>query len=160
MADHTRMQISQGATIYHRIDADGDAPQHDVRTNEALARGLGSSADFLIEGDTNLTYVDNSQLVANSPIDELDAGAGGSSTACTAFIWIKNSGYTGADKLHKLAANTMLRIHFQNSADEYISLAPGESILFHTPGADLDAVNDYWASTSSGNIYAEIICAD
>jgi len=157
MANATRMQIAQSATIYHRMDLANDAAVHDTPTSEALAAGLGSSADFELDSDDNITYVDNSQLVTT--IDELDAGAGGSSTACTAFIWIKNSGFSDAAKTTALAATVYLKIHFQESANEYISLFPGESILFHNPGTALDAVNDYWATTSTGTIYAEVICA-
>ena len=156
MANATRMQIGQSATIYHRITASNDASVHDTATNEALASGLGSSADFELDSDDDITYVDNSQVV--STIDELDAGAGGSSTACTAFIWIKHSGFTSADKDTGTSNSTYLKIHFQEAANEYISLFPGESIMFHNPGTALDAVNDYWATSSTGNIYVEVIC--
>jgi hypothetical protein len=155
MANATRMQIAQSATIYHRITASNDAAVHDTATSEALAAGLGSSADFELDSDDNITYVDNSQLVTT--LDELDAGAG-ASTACTAFIWIKNSGFSDAAKTTTIAASVYLKIHFQEAANEYISLFPGESIMFHNPGTDLDAVNDYWATTSTGTIYAEVIC--
>jgi len=156
MANATRMQIAQSATIYHRMDAANDAAQHDTPTSETLASGLGSSADFELDSDDNITYVDNSQLVTS--IDELDAGSGGSSTACTAFIWIKHSGFQDAAKETATAATTVLKIHFENDANHYISLFPEESILFHNPGTSLDAVNDYWATSSSGTIYAEVIC--
>tara|TARA_R100000789_G_scaffold89022_1_gene86060 strand:- start:43 stop:519 length:477 start_codon:yes stop_codon:yes gene_type:complete len=155
MANATRMQIAQSATIYHRMTASNDAAVHDTATSEALASGLGSSADFELDSDDDITYVDNSQLVTT--IDELDAGAG-ASTACTAFIWIKNSGFSDAAKETAIAASVYLKIHFQEAANEYISLFPGESIMFHNPGTDLDAVNDYWATTSTGTIYAEVIC--
>ena len=155
MANATRMQIAQSATIYHRMDAANDAAQHDTPTSEALAAGLGSSADFELDSDDNITYVDNSQLVTT--LDELDAGAG-STTACTAFIWIKNSGFSDAAKETALAVTVYLKIHFEEDANHYISLFPGESILFHNPGTSLDAVNDYWATTSTGTIYAEVIC--
>ena len=156
MANATRMKIAQSSTIYHRMDAANDAAQHDTPTSESLAAGLGSSADFELDSDDNITYVDNSQLVTT--IDELDAGAGGSSTACTAFIWIKNSGFSDAAKTTAIAATVYLKIHFQEAANEYISLFPGESIMFHNPGTALDAVNDYWATTSTGTIYVEVIC--
>ena len=155
MANATRMQIAQSATIYHRITASNDAALHDTATSEALASGLGSSADFELDSDDNITYVDNSQLVTT--IDELDAGAG-ASTACTAFIWIKNSGFSDAAKETAIASTVVLKIHFEEDANHYISLFPGESILFHNPGTSLDAVNDYWATTSTGTIYAEVIC--
>lgn len=158
MANSTRMKIGQSATIYHRIGAVGgsDVAQHDTATSESLARGLGSSADFELDTDDNITYVENHQLVTT--IDELDAGAGGASTPCTAFIWIKNSGFSDAAKTTALAATVYLKIHFQSSANEYISLFPGESILFHNPGSALSAVNDYWATSSTGTIYTEVVC--
>ena len=156
MANATRMQLAQSATIYHRITASNDAAVHDTATSETLASSLGSSADFELDSDDDITYVDNSQLVTT--IDELDAGSGGSSTACTAFIWIKTSGFSDAAKTTALAATVYLKIHFQEAANEYIRLFPGESIMFHNPGTALDAVNDYWATTSTGTIYAEVIC--
>ena len=157
MANKTRMQHSSSATIYHRISASNDAPEHDVATSEALAQGLGSSADFQIHSSDSITCVANHQLVTT--IDELDAGAGGSSTSCTVFIWIKNSGFQDANKTIDCATGTTLRIAFENDATHYISLNNGESILFHNPGGGLVTVDGYWASTSTGTVYAEVICA-
>ena len=156
MANATRMQVGQSATIYHRVTANNDFAVHDVATNEALAKGLGATADFELDNDDNITYVDNSQLVTT--IDELDAGAGGGSTSCTAFIWIKHSGFQDAAKTTATAASTVLKIAFENDANHYISLFPGESIIFHHPGTSLDAVNDYWCTSGTGTVYAEVIC--
>ena len=153
MADTTRMQHGESSTIYHRLDASGDAAIHDTATGAALASGLGSSADFQISGDSDITVVDQSQLVTT--IDELDAG-GASTTACTAFCWIKHSGFSDAAKT--AVVTTILKIHFENSATHYISLYPGQSIMFTVPGGDLDRIDDYWATTSSGTIYAEVMC--
>tara|TARA_R110002020_G_scaffold97810_1_gene233341 strand:- start:2459 stop:2929 length:471 start_codon:yes stop_codon:yes gene_type:complete len=153
MADTTRIRHAENSTIYHRMEASGDAAEHDIATGAALASGLGSSADFQLSADADITVVDQSQLVTT--IDELDAG-GAATTACTAFCWIKNSGYSDAAKTSIIT--TVLRIHFQNSANEYISLHPKQSIMFTLPGSDLDRIDDYWASTSSGTIYAEVMC--
>ena len=155
MANATRMKIGQSATIYHRMTASNDAAEHDTATSEALAKGLGASADFELDSDDNITYVSNHQLVTT--IDELDAGAG-ASTACTAFIWIKHSGYQDAAKTTATATSTVLKIAFQEDANHYISLFPGESIMFHNPGTSLDAVNDYWCTSGTGTVYAEVIC--
>ena len=155
MANATRMQIAQSATIYHRITASNDAAVHDTATSESLASGLGSSADFELDSDDNITYVDNSQLVTT--LDELDAGAG-ASTACTGFIWIIHSGFQDAAKATATADSTVLKIAFENDPNHYISLFPGESIMFHNPGTSLDAVNDYWCTSGTGTVYAEVIC--
>ena len=56
------------------------------------------------------------------------------------------------------AASTVLKIAFQEDANHYISLHPGESIMFHHPGTSLDAVNDYWCTSGTGTVYAEVIC--
>ena len=156
MANATRMKIAQSSTVYHRVTAAGDFDVHDTATNEALASGLGSSIDFELDSDDGIAYVSNHQLVTT--LDELDAGAG-ASTACTAFIWIKHSGYQDAAKTTATAASTVLKIAFQNDANHYISLHPGESIMFHHPGTSLDAVNDYWCTAGTGTVYAEVICA-
>ena len=153
MADTTRMQHGESSTIYHRLDASGDAAIHDTATGAALAGGLGSSSDFQISGDSDITIVDQSQLVTT--IDELDAG-GDSTTACTAFCWIKHSGFSDAAKT--TAVTTVLKIHFQEVAADYISLFPGQSIMFSVPGTGLDRIDDYWATASSGTIYAEVMC--
>ena len=155
MADVTRIKHSESSTIYHRMEASGDAAVHDTATGAANAGGLGSSADFQLSADSDITIVDQSQLVTT--IDELDAG-GASTTACTAFCWIKNSGFSDAAKTTALAATVYLKIHFQSSANEYISLYPGQSIMFTLPGSDLDRIDDYWATTSTGTIYAEVMC--
>ena len=156
MANATRMKVAQSSTIYQRVTANNDFDVHDVATNEALASGLGSSVDFELDNDDDITYVANHQLVTT--IDELDAGAGGGSVACTAFIWIKHSGYQDAAKETATAASTVLKIAFQEDANHYISLHPGESIMFHHPGTSLDAVNDYWCTSGTGTVYAEVIC--
>ena len=156
MANATRMQIGQSTTIYHRITASNDAAEHDTATSEVLASGLGSSADFELDSDDDITYVENNQLVTT--IDELNAGAE-SNTSCTAFIWIKHSGFQDAAKTTATADDTVLKIHFQNDANHYISLFPGESIIFHHPGTALDQVNNYWATSGTCTVYAEVICA-
>ena len=153
MADTTRIQHSESSTIYHRMEASGDAAIHDTATGAALASGLGSSADFQLSGDSDITVVDQSQLVTT--IDELDAG-GASTTACTAFCWIKHSGFSDAAKT--TAVTTYLKIHFQEVAADSISLYPGQSIMFTLPGTGLDRIDDYWATSSSGTIYAEVMC--
>ena len=155
MADVTRMKVSQSATIYHRMELSGDAPIHDTATSAELAGGLGSSADFQLAGDSDITIKDQSQVVSNG-IDELDEGS--ASVSCSAFIWIKHSGFTTSAKT--TATTEILRIHFQEDANHYISIAPHESILFHNPGTSLDQVGDYWGSTSSGDIYAEVKCGE
>lgn len=137
------------------MDASNDASVHDVATNEALAAGLGSSVDFELDSDDNITYVSNHQLVTT--IDQLDAGAD-STASCTAFIWIKHSGFQDAAKTTETASTTTLRIHFAEEATKYICLLPGESIIFHNPGSGLDRVDDYWATAGTGTVYAEVIC--
>ena len=153
MADTTRMQHGESSTIYHRLDASGDAAIHDTATGAALAGGLGSSSDFQISGDSDITIVDQSQAVTT--LATL-AGGGASTTACTAFCWIKHSGFSDAAKT--TAVTTVLKIHFQEVAADYISLYPGQSIMFTVPGTGLDRIDDYWATTSSGTIYAEVMC--
>jgi|2_EtaG_2_1085320.scaffolds.fasta_scaffold18474_4 hypothetical protein len=157
MANATRIKIAQSSTIYNRVTANNDFDVHDVATNESLvANRLGSSVDIELDSDDDITYVENNQLVTT--IDELNAGAE-SNTSCTAFIWIKHSGFQDAAKTTATADDTVLKIHFQNDANHYISLFPGESIIFHHPGTALDQVNNYWATSGTGTVYAEVICA-
>ena len=153
MADTTRIKYLEKSVIYHRMEASGDAAIHDVATGAANAGGLGSSADFQLSADSDITVVDQSQLVTT--LDQLDAG-GASTTSCTAFCWIKNSGFSDAAKT--TAVTTVLKIHFQEVAADYISLFPGQSIMFSVPGTGLDRIDDYWATSSSGTIYAEVMC--
>jgi len=153
MADTTRIKCSENSIIYHRMEASGDAAIHDVATGAANTGGLGSSADFQLSADSDITVVDQSQLVTT--LDELDAG-GASTTACTAFCWIKHSGFSDAAKTTAVA--TFLKIHFEEDANHYISLYPGQSIMFTLPGTSLDRIDDYWATASSGTIYAEVMC--
>jgi len=154
MANATRMQIAQSATIYHRITANNDFDIHDVATNEALASGLGSSADFQLDSDDNITYVSQHQVVTTTR-DEFDAG-GVASTSCTAFIYIKHTGFTTSDKDTDSAA--YLKIDSGESSSHYFSLFPKESILLHNLGSSVDEVQDWFGVSSSGNVYVEVIC--
>lgn len=158
MANATRIKIAQSSTIYHRVTANNDFDVHDIATNESLvANGLGSSIDIELDSDDDITYVENNQLVTT--LSTLNAGAGGAGTSCTAFIWIKHSGFQDAAKTTATADDTVLKIHFQSEANHYTSLFPGESIIFHHPGPSLDQVNHYFATSGTGTVYAEVICA-
>jgi len=154
MANATRMQIAQSATIYHRITANNDFDIHDVATNEALASGLGSSADFQLHNVDDITYVSQHQLVTTTR-DELDAG-GTASTSCTAFIYIKNTGFTTSDK--DTVSTAYLKIDSGESCDHAFTLFPKESILLHNLGTAVDEVQDWFGDSSSGDIYVEVIC--
>ncbi len=153
MANATRMQIAQSATIYHRMDAANDAAQHDTPTSEALASGLGASADFQLDSDDNITYVTGHQVVN----DTRSALTGG--TACTAFINIKHTGFTTADK--DVASLSSVAIDSGTAAESF-TIFPGESILLHHLGADCDALSDWAAdasiATPGGDVYLEIVC--
>ena len=155
MANATRMKIAQSATIYHRITASNDFDVHDIGTNVALAKGLGSSADFELDNDDDVTYVSQHQIVTSSR-GALDEG-GAASTACDAFIWIKNTGFTTAAKT--VPTESLLKID-TGTANTHFSLAAGESILLHDLGSAIDEVQDWYGDSSSTDIYVEVICGD
>jgi hypothetical protein len=149
MANATRMQIAQSATIYVRMDAANDAAQHDTPTSEALASGLGSSADFQLDSDDNITYVTGHQ-VCNSTRSALSG-----STACTAFVNIKHTGFTTSDK--DVASTSSVKLDI-GGANECFTIFPGESILLHHLGTSCDALNNWYADASSADVYLEIVC--
>ena len=149
MANATRMQIGQSTTIYHRITASNDAAEHDTATSEVLASGLGSSADFELDSDDNITYVTGHQVCTGSR----SALSGG--TACTAFIYIKHTGFTTADKDTASASSVKLDI---GGANESFTIFPEESILLHHLGTSCDALSNWYADPSSDDVYLEIVC--
>ena len=149
MADVTRMQTAQSTTIYHRMEASGDAAIHDTATNEALAKGLGSSADFQLDSDADITYVSGHQVVSGT------RAALSGSTACTAFLYIKHTGFTTATKETPSASSVKLDI---GGANESFTIFPGESIMLHHLGTDCDALNNWHADPSAADAYLEIVC--
>jgi len=146
----TRMRTANSTTIYHRIAASGDSAEHDVATNVSEASGLGSSADFQIDNDIDLTYVDGSQVI-NSTLSPL-SGA----TSCTAFVFFKHSGYTTAEKT--TTTNDGVKISFYNDIGNYFTLEPGESFIFHGLGPSLDLLSDFYVDSEGDDIYLEITC--
>tara|TARA_R100000458_G_C8265241_1_gene240361 strand:+ start:1484 stop:1942 length:459 start_codon:yes stop_codon:yes gene_type:complete len=149
MANATRMQTAQSTTIYHRMDAANDAAQHDTPTSEALAKGLGSSADFQLDSDDNITYATGHQVVSGS------RSALSGATACTGFLYIKHTGFTTSAKDTASASSVKLDI---GGANECFTIFPGESIMLHHLGSSADALSDWNADPSSDDVYLEIVC--
>ena len=69
----TRVKAGNSTIIYHRHAASNDAPLADVATNEALASGLGSNADFQLDSDDNQTWTDESSVAIASGETAMEA---------------------------------------------------------------------------------------
>ena len=149
MANATRMQIAQSTTIYHRMDASNDAAQHDTPTSEALAKGLGSSSDFLLDNEDNVTYSTGHEAVNNS------RSAFGSSRDCSLFLHIKHTGWTTSAMTTRTTEYITLDI---GGANESFRIYPDESITLHHLGTDCDNLNNWNVASSSGMVYVEVIC--
>ena len=149
----TRVQSGTSATVYHRHAASNDAPLANVVTSEALAAGLGSSADFEIDSDDAQTWTDESSLAAASGETAMET------LASPLFIWIKHSGYQDAAKTTASTATTKVMIGIGGAAaNGFISLYPGQSIvLTHPFGTNMDNLNDLDMITSASEaVYVEV----
>jgi|TARA_R100001530_G_C4274997_1_gene144066 hypothetical protein len=152
MAD-TRLKVATSATVYHRHAAANDAPLSDVATNEALASGLGSNADFLFDADDNQTWTDESSVAAASGETQMEA------LGSPLFLWIKHSGYQDAAKATASTSTTKVMIGVAGAAaNGFISLFPGQSIILTAPfGSNIDNLDDFDMITSASEaVYVEV----
>ena len=147
----TRVKASNSTQAYHRHAASNDAPLADVATNEALAVGLGSSADFQLDSDDNQTWTDESSVAAASGETQMEA------LGSPILVWIKHSGFTSA-ALTTATTNTVQIGIGGAAANGFITLFPGESIMVHGLGTNVDNLNDLDMITSSSDaVYVECI---
>mgnify|MGYP003657511804 CR=1 FL=1 len=86
----TRIKTGNSTQVYHRHASANDAPSADVSTNETLASGLGSSADFQLDSDDNQTWTDESSVAAASGETAMET------LSSPILIWIKHSGFQDA----------------------------------------------------------------
>ena len=152
MAD-TRLKVATSATVYHRHAATNDAPLSDVVTNESLASGLGSSADFLFDADDNQTWTDESSVASASGETQMEA------LGSPLFLWIKHSGFQEAAKTTASTSTTKVMIGVGGAAaNGFISLFPGQSIILTAPfGSNIDNLDDFDMITSASEaVYVEV----
>ena len=147
----TRVKASNSTQVYHRHAASNDAPLADVATNEALAQGMGSSADFQLDSDDNQTWTDESSVAAASGETQMEA------LGSPILVWIKHSGFTSA-ALTTATTNTVQIGIGGAAANGFITLFPGESIMVHGLGTNVDNLNDLDMITSASEaVYVECI---
>ena len=146
----TRMRINTKTEVYHAIAADNDAPGHNIATSADNVQDLGSSSDFEIDTDNNISPVKLAKIATTtgSQIWSL------SSVPFTKFIYIKHTGYTSSDKTTKTTAILKWGIGTLNRS---FKLSPGESITLHDPGITCDNLNDFYVESSTGDIYMEVV---
>ena len=155
MADTTRCRVSNNISFYHRMDASGDAPQHDVATTEAAAAGIGCSADYEFDGDSSIT------AVASGFVADGTSSAGTGSTDSTGN-YVKHSGYTSSDKDVATAADTVVYIHTvagNTTANYFHKLHPGQGIWLQG-GTSFDRISNFFFETSTGDVYMETWTVD
>tara|TARA_R110002167_G_scaffold180127_1_gene380260 strand:- start:2384 stop:2848 length:465 start_codon:yes stop_codon:yes gene_type:complete len=146
----TRLKVSNHTQVYHRHPAANDAPTADVTTSEALASSLGSSADFQLDSDDNQTWTDESSIAAASGETAMEI------LSNPKLIWIKHSGYTSST-LATATTNTVTIGIGGAAANGFITLFPGESIMIHGLGTNVDNLNDLDMITSSSDaVYVEV----
>tara|TARA_Y100001973_G_C5051228_1_gene257800 strand:- start:193 stop:663 length:471 start_codon:yes stop_codon:yes gene_type:complete len=148
----TRIKAANSTQVYHRHAAANDAPSADVSTNEALASGLGSSADFQLDSDDNQTWTDESSVAAATGETAME------SLSNPILVWIKHSGFQDANKTTASTATTTVKIGIGGAATNgFISLFPGESIMIHGFGTNVDNLNDFDMITSASEaVYVEV----
>ena len=149
----TRVKASNSTQVYHRHAASNDAPFADVSTNEALAQGLGSSSDFQLDSDDNQTYTDESSVAAASGETQMEA------LGSPILVWIKHSGFQDAAKTTASTSTVTVQIGIGGAAaNGFITLFPGESIMVHGLGTNVDNLDDLDMITSaSETVYVECI---
>ena len=145
----TRIRCATNYEVFHRISAVGDMLQTDTETGDAAVLGLGGEADFQIEDDETVAYVESDKQVAS-------IAAIASNSYALQFLYIKHSGYQEVGLTNTTAS--ILRIHPNgNDANCYFGLQPDEAIVLHDLGTDHDPLGEIFLSSSSGNIYAYIV---
>ena len=149
----TRIKAGNSTQIYHRHAASNDAPLADVATNEALAVGLGSAADFQLDSDDNQTYTDESSVAAASGETQMEA------LGSPILAWIKQSGFQDAAKTTASTSTVTVQIGIGGAAaNGFITLFPGESIMLHGLGTNVDNLDDLDMITSASEaVYVEVI---
>ena len=149
----TRIKTGNSTQVYHRHAASNDAPLADVTTSEAFAQGLGSSADFQLDGDDNQTWTDESSVAAASGETQMEA------LASPILAWIKHSGFQDAAKTTTSTSTVTVQIVIGDAAaNGFITLFPGESIMVHGFGTNVDNLDDLDMITSaSETVYVECI---
>ena len=153
MANSTRMRVSNAVEVFHRIGASGDMAVHDVGTTDTNVQGLGGSGDFELESDTTVDYVTNISQVVNTT----EAAVGGD-VAIADFIFIKNTGFTSADKDTAVAADAYITIGVGGTfANGGFSLFAGESICLHGLGGGSDNLSELQIDSSVAATYVEIV---
>ena len=147
----TRVKASNSTQVYHRHAASNDAPLADVATSESLAVGLGSSADFQLDGDDAQTWTDESSVAAASGETAMET------LGSPILVWIKHSGFTSSAKTTATTNTVQIGIGGA-AANGFITLFPGESIMVHGLGTNVDNLNDLDMITSSSDaVYVECI---
>ncbi len=150
----TRMRVSNSAQVFHRIAAESDMATHDVGTSDANVSGLGGNGDFELETDANVTYRTSTDTVGITPGGEAiaeDALSG----ACTKFLFIKHTGFTSSTK--ETATAHALKIGVGDPDTVGWQLAAGESMTLHNLGTGTDAISNWKAESTSGNIFIEVV---
>jgi len=149
VADQTRMRINTNAQVYHRVGSSGDMPQHDVATNDAVAQGMGGTADFQLESDTTVVHVDESKT------QDTTEAVIGDTTSIADYIYIKNTGYTSSAKTTTTTSDLTVGVGGAFASGGF-TLSAGESITLHGLGAGSNQLSEFQLDSSSGDIYVEI----
>ena len=146
----TRIKTGNSTQVYHRHAASNDAPLADVATNHSGAQGLGSSADFQLDSDDNQTCTDESSVAAASGETQMEA------LGSPILVWIKHSGFTSSAKTTATTNTVQIGIGGA-AANGFITLFPGESIMLHGLGTNVDNLDDLDMITSSSDaVYVQV----
>tara|TARA_R100000152_G_C6776957_1_gene206488 strand:- start:2332 stop:2778 length:447 start_codon:yes stop_codon:yes gene_type:complete len=142
----TRMTVKTGLQVYHVNASSGDMPESKVGTSDTAAQGLGGSGDFQIESDSTMTHSTAHKVQGTT-------GAAIGSGAITAYIHIKNTGFSDSDKTTSTAQGLKIGL---GSDTQHFTLEPGESICLHGLGSGCDNLSEIYLDSESGNVYAEV----
>ena len=145
----TRMRVNHSSSVFHRIASSGDMAAHDVGTTDTVAQGLGGSADFELESDSTVVHVS-----ASAVFDASESTIG--SAAIADYIYIKNTGFTSADKDTTTTSTLTVGVGGAFASGGF-TLSHGEAITLHGLGGGSNNLSEFQLDSSSGNIYVEVV---
>ena len=147
----TRMKIDYRALVYHNYPASGDAPELNIGTTDEIVAGLGGTADFELEADTDVTYNTAHKVLVGGVNVAIGSGA------INDFIFIKNTGFQNAAKTVRSTKNIQVGLGNSFSYAGF-TLVPGESILLHGLSISNNNLSEIEVEATGGDdLYMEVV---
>ena len=151
----TYLRISTSVEMFHRIEAEGDMPEHRIGTTDSLiSSGIGGTWDVIVESDPTVN-VEQQFLTA-----VVEGGTAASAVGTTNFhtTIIKHTGFTDSTK--DTVSTDELEIGFGAALDGGLGVRMGPGGVYVLPKMSdnlSEGIDIFFESTGTGTIYVEII---